>query len=225
MAVRAQRYATTTGRLVSGQHIRGRPYFLDGDQNICNFRKSSPEPNMIIKEKTDGVLVILEAPLDGRPKWLYFFYSLLFLSAEIIMLITFWESDMAGISFLVYVGLIIAFFIMTVRFGNRAFASKKLWIDGEHLILIDKTWFRSSSQTFEKNKITRFLFHDRAELTDHPLAGQSMDYLGFQTEQKVINEMYGENRISFDYEGGKTISFGKDLYSWDYDNLKEMLFG
>jgi len=180
---------------------------------------------MIIKEKPGGVFVILEAPLDGRPKWLYFFYSLVFLCAEIITLIGFWESDMAGISFLVFFAAMIAFFIITVRFGNRAFASKKLWIDAEHLVLIDKSWFRSGSQTFEKSKITRFLFHDRAELTDHPLAGQSMDYLGFQTEQKVINEMYGENRISFDYEDGRTISFGKDLYSWDYDQLKELIFG
>jgi hypothetical protein len=180
---------------------------------------------MIIKEKPGGVFVILEAPLDGRPKWLYFFYSLLFLSAEIIMMIVFWESGMAGISFLFFLAAIIALFIVAVRFGNRAFASKKLWIDSEHLVLIDKSWFRSRAQTFEKRKITRFLFHDRSALTDHPLAGQSMDYLGFQTEQKVINEMYGENRISFDYEDGRTIYFGKDLYSWDYDKLKGMLFG
>ena len=180
---------------------------------------------MIIKEKAGGKLIILEGPLDGRPKWLYFFYSLAFLFTELIMLVGFWESTLTGISFFVFLGAIIGCFIVTVRFGNQAFASKKLWIDGHHLILVDKTWFRSNSQIFEKSKITKFLFHDRAELTDHPLAGQSMDYLGFQTEQKVINEMYGENRISFDYEDGKTIFFGKDLYSWDYENLKAILFG
>jgi hypothetical protein len=187
--------------------------------------KVNPNPSMIIKEKSGSTLVILESPLVGRPKWLYFFYSLVFLCGELVMLIAFWESTMTGISFFICLGLIIAFFIAMVRFGNRAFGSKKMWIDSQYLILTDKTLFGSNSQTFEKSKITKFIFHEKAELTDHPLAGQSMDYLGFQTEQKVINEMYGENRISFDYEDGKTIFFGKDLYSWDYEILKKILFG
>ena len=55
-------------------------------------------------------------------------------------------------------------------------------------------------------------------MAPHPLAGKSFDYLGFQTEQKVINEMYGDNRLAFDYNG-RTISFGKNVYSWEFDEI------
>jgi hypothetical protein len=30
------------------------------------------------------------------------------------------------------------------------------------------------------------------------------------------------NRLAFDYEG-RTIQFGKDIYSWDFDEIKQLL--
>jgi hypothetical protein len=60
-------------------------------------------------------------------------------------------------------------------------------------------------------------------LTKHPLAGETFDYLGFQTEQKVISEMHGDNRLAFDYEN-KTVTFGENIYSWEFDELQILLY-
>jgi hypothetical protein len=58
----------------------------------------------------------------------------------------------------------------------------------------------------------------------HPLAGEAFDYLGFQTEQQVINEMHGDNRLALDYEG-VTVKFGKNVYSWEFDEIVNLLKG
>jgi hypothetical protein len=59
-------------------------------------------------------------------------------------------------------------------------------------------------------------------MAKHQLAGESFDYLGFETQQQVINEMHGDKRLAFDYKGN-TVTFGENVYSWDYDTLKEVL--
>ena len=179
---------------------------------------------MVIKDKPGGKLVILEGSLNDRPKWLYLFYSVCFLGTTCAMLYVFLEAYLSAVSFVICIAIFIIFFIAGLKFAKRAFASERLWIDAENLIITDKTLFSSNLRQFEKNKIKNFRFHEKRELTDHPLAGQSMDYLGFQTEQKVISEMYGEQRISFDYEDGQTVFFGKDLYSWDYEAISALLF-
>lgn len=72
------------------------------------------------------------------------------------------------------------------------------------------------------DKISGLHHLDKPTVTEHPLAGQTFDYLGFQTQQAVINEMHGDNRIAFSHEG-KTITFGQNMYSWDLEELAAML--
>lgn len=57
----------------------------------------------------------------------------------------------------------------------------------------------------------------------HPLSGNIFDYLGFPTEQKVIDDMHGNNKIGFNYES-KFITFGNDVRSWDYEKLELLLY-
>lgn len=90
--------------------------------------------------------------------------------------------------------------------------TEKLLINSNDLSIIKKGIISKSIATFQVSKISNFRHLNKPELTKHPLAGQTIDYLGFQTEQEVINEMHGDNRIAFDYEG-KTISFGSNIYT------------
>ena len=66
--------------------------------------------------------------------------------------------------------------------------------------------------------MSNFRHLEKSEISKHPLAGEQIDYLGFQTEQAVIDEMHGDKRLGFDYEG-KKITFGENIYSWDFEKI------
>lgn len=82
-------------------------------------------------------------------------------------------------------------------------------------------WFRKSDK-FNIKEIVELKHIEEHQKADHPLKTESFDYLGFQTEQKVIDQFYKDDRISFNYQG-KSYSFGKDLMSWEFDHLMSIL--
>ncbi len=105
---------------------------------------------------------------------------------------------------------------------NNALRKESLLITPEKITLIKKSLYTTEKKEFDPKKISGFRHLGKPELTKHPLAGESFDYLGFQTEQQVINEMHGDNRLAFEYDG-RTINFGENIYSWDFDELLVLL--
>jgi len=116
-----------------------------------------------------------------------------------------------------------AFYIGAFRFLNKILMTEKIFVNEKELRLIKKGFLNSEQTSFEISKISNFRHLEKPELPRHPLAGQTFDYLGFQTEQQVINEMHGDNRLAFDYNG-KTIFFGQNVYSWDFEELDTLFY-
>ena len=169
------------------------------------------------KTVRNGTLFILEKPFESRSKWLFTFYSIAFFAllswyfGEI-----FAKVDLTSILLLVTV--VTAYLIAGYRFASKASRMETLLVTSNSVELIEIGWFHKKKKKFDIKKISNLRFVEKPVLSPHPLAGLTFDYLGFQTTQQVINEMYGDNRIAFDYNGA-TISFGKNLYSWDYEDL------
>ena len=169
------------------------------------------------KTVRNGTLFILEKPFESRSKWLFTFYSIAFFAllswyfGEI-----FAKVDLTSILLLATV--VTAYLIAGYRFASKASRMETLLVTSNSVELIEMGWFHKKKKKFDIKKISNLRFVEKPVLSPHPLAGLTFDYLGFQTTQQVINEMYGDNRIAFDYNG-TTISFGKNLYSWDYEDL------
>ena len=181
-------------------------------------------PTMKTKDYKDGKLVTLSDAFDSRAKALYFFYFLVFFSAASIFLRIYLTATDPPVGIVVVSALgTIAFYLGAYRFINKALMSEKLFFNKETLQLIKQGLFGSFVKTYHISDISNFRHLKKPELSAHPLAGQSFDYLGFQTEQKVINEMHGDNRIAFDWKGIPVL-FGQDIYSWEFEALEMMLY-
>ena len=169
------------------------------------------------KTVSNGTLFILERPFDTRSKWLFAFYSIAFFT-----LLSWYFREIFGAadvtSILLLVVVVGAYIIAGFRFAARVSHTETLLVTANTIELTEKGWFHKRKKRFNIAKISGLRFVEKPALTAHPLSGLTFDYLGFQTTQQVINEMYGDNRIAFEYNG-TTISFGKDLYSWDYEQL------
>ena len=177
---------------------------------------------MTIENIKDGKLITLSKPFDTRAKYLNFFYFLSFFIGGTLfthIIITNFSKWV-----LVIIGLLAVFscFIAAYRFLNKTLESEKIYVDKQTLKLIRTGFLKFQAEYYETSKISNFCHLAKPEITKHPLAGETFDYLGFQTEQAVINEMYGDNRLSFSYLG-KTITFGENISSWEFTEL-EILF-
>jgi hypothetical protein len=178
---------------------------------------------LLIKEVQNGKAIYLSRAFDSSPKILYLIYSIAFFFFTGILLRSFLYEDvqLAGLIFLIIASVISG--MAAYRFMHAATATEMLHVYGDSIAIINKSLFRERVQRFELDKIHNFRHLPKPDLTDHPLKGQTFDYLGFQTEQKVINEMHGDNRIAFEYEG-KTLLFGKEIYSWDFREMELLIF-
>ena len=179
---------------------------------------------MITRDYKDGKIITFSKPLDSRAKILYAFYFLTFFASAILFfylfLVEYNNSIGATIAVIIFV---VAFCIAAFRFGNKAFMRDELFINKKELQLINQGILTENIRSYDITKISNFRHLDKPELTKHPLAGETFDYLGFQTEQKVISVMHGDNRLAFDYENNM-VTFGENIYSWEFDELQILLY-
>ena len=177
---------------------------------------------MTVQTFEHGTLFILSKPFDTRAKILYLAYSIVFAIGGTFFLDLLLRDYLPIVGTIFLLAFSIARFVASYRFGRSSVLEQHLFIDSNELILMDKAIRIQKRQVFELSSVTHFRFLAKPEMSRHPLAGESFDYLGFQTEQKVINEMYGDNRLVFDYNG-TTVKFGKNIYSWDFDEIIHVL--
>jgi hypothetical protein len=188
------------------------------------YLQSPIAPIMTITPHKQGKLITLSKPLGTRQKILFLFYFIVFFSMGFYYLLKVLTGVPFGIGFVVGSIIITASLLASYRFANKAMQSEQLFIDNKMLFLIDKGLHTAKRQSFDLDSVSDFRYLSKPELNRHALAGESFDYLGFQTGQQVINEMHGDKRIAFDYHG-KTIAFGDDIYSWEYAEIASLLPG
>ena len=179
-----------------------------------------------------GKLIRLSSPFDSRAKTLDFFSSMIYLLPILVILYVLFTrkgdiydllDQILTISTLFFTAAVIVFAIVFLKFFRRATAIEELFINKEQLQIINRTFLKTSVQSFEPKEISNFRFLDKEKWEPHPLNGQTFDYLGFQGQQEVIADLVSEGRISFDYKG-RQYRFGKELYSWDFDQLEILLY-
>lgn len=175
---------------------------------------------MQIKDYPGGKVITLSSALDSRGKILFVIYFFVFTSlAYAITNFALDNTSNNTIAVLVVLAICGIYFLIGQRFLNKALESEKLVVTKDNLSIVTKRFLSKKEQVFKISSIHNFRHLDKPQLTKHPLAGESVDYNGFQIQQQVINEMSGDNRVAFDYEG-RTIKFGQNIYSWDFEEIE-----
>lgn len=180
---------------------------------------------MNVSEEGGRKVVILSKAFDSAAKVLSYINFFAFSCFTIFIFRALWkELDGRPVLFLVVMELIglVVVIIGGYRFLRRATWKEILIIDTEHLIVRKGSLLGMKNFDFPISALSRFRFLSKPDLTPHPLAGQSMDYMGFDTEQKLVNEVHGDDLMAFDYRG-KAFSFGQNTASWEYDEIADLV--
>ena len=176
-----------------------------------------------IREEEGQKYIVLSEAFGSRDKILNFIYFV-FISSLLFVFLYFIFPEISSIS-----GGIVAFlgfgfyFLMAYRFINKALKTEYLIVDGNELTVFKGGFLNKSQRTFDIDEITFFRHLDKPIREKHPLAGESFDYLGFETISKLANELYGDDRLAFEYEG-ETVTFGENIYSWDFEKIESEVF-
>jgi hypothetical protein len=179
---------------------------------------------MTIKDTTEGKIICLSSSLDNRGKILNII-NFIFFTAAGMALIYLPISERTPFTFGVFVFIAIVsgiYLFAAYRFINKALEREEIILNEKTLTISRKGFLSKKSNVYQRSKISNFRHLDKPNTTKHPLAGNSFDYLGFQTEEQMVNELHGDNRLAFEYDN-KTIRFGVNIYSWDFEKL-EILF-
>jgi hypothetical protein len=177
-----------------------------------------------MKIQNDGkeIMITLSQAFDGRLKMLNLFYALLFFFGGLFFMSRGFYGNSNNIgSTIITTVFTIVFYIASFRFFNKAVLFEKMQISNQEVKWMEKSLIKSKALSFDIKEISNFRFIEKGTIAPHPLAGQSMDYLGFETQEKLIGQLGGDKQIAFDYKG-KTISFGADLYSYEFDEIKSV---
>jgi hypothetical protein len=178
--------------------------------------------NMRIQNDGKKIIITLSQAFDSRLKMLNLFNALLFFfSGLFIMSSGFHVNSNDTISIIFRIVSTIASYIASFRFFNKAVLFEKMQISNQELKWMEKSLIKSKVLSFDIKEISNFRFIEKGTIAPHPLAGQSMDYFGFETQEKLIGQLGGDKQIAFDYKG-KTICFGADLYSYEFDEIKSV---
>lgn len=166
-----------------------------------------------------------------KAKVLYAFYFIVFTSIVLFygkyILLEF--SNFLSINFivsfffLVLLAFLLLYFAAAYRMFNKIYSYEEIIIDNKTLTIKEYEFFKVQYQIFELDKIHNYRYLDIPEASEHPLHGKSIDYTGFGVQENVIRNVHGSKKLAFDYEG-KVITFGEFAFSWDYEELADLIF-
>lgn len=119
-------------------------------------------------------------------------------------------------------GASILYLIASYRFISRMFRKEKLMLRHDRLVIVERTPFRQKARSFEWRFMGPLHYVGIDKKTDHPLKGQCYDYFGFETQEHLIQNLHNEGNLYFNY-GGFSVRFGKGVYSWDAEEVVNMM--
>ena len=181
---------------------------------------------MKVTNNADGTTIEFGNKLNGKVKMIFIFSAtiaalvMLRISMAIYSIITQPDSSVVLLGFL-SAALIIACIVL-VRYFKRAYRKETLLITKNTLTISSILVGTTQKTDFNIDGITALRYNGKSAKTDHPLKGNSFDYLGFETRELVISEMHNEGNLSFNYEG-HIVSFGREVYSWDAEKISNIL--
>lgn len=171
---------------------------------------------------SDNVLIDLGSRIQPRIKVLFWSEFLFLTGWATIFLIKSFPLFSNALSTATAIGAMILYSVAAYRFMSRMFYREKILLSHQALDIIQRTPFMIKSNRYEWNMMGPLHYVGKSKKTDHHLKGYSYDYFGFETQEKLLHNLYTEGNISFIYEGFP-VKFGKGVYSWNAEDIVNIM--
>ena len=178
---------------------------------------------VIISSDGDDTSIQIGNGLNSRIKLLFAIEAVGGVFCVLIFSYLFTVDGFIGvIPFLLSAAIIVFGVYVTLRYTNKITEHETITVSNDFLTITKKSLFQEKIGKYDFQKVSDMKFAGFEKYTDHPLKGESFDYLGFQTADKQIQTIHEEGTVSFMYEG-ETVYFGKRLPSWEVEKIAEVI--
>ncbi len=179
-----------------------------------------------MKTETHGeqTKVILVNYTGFRAGMLFSFEGIIYSCGFLLMLfagVAVFSNDMYFPALLALAAAII-FGIAAYRYLERVTLHEELWISPDMLTTIITKNGRKVSTQFPLDALLSLRFIGFQEAADHPLKSPNFDYLGFQTQQAVVNTVTAEGNLLIEH-AASSVRIGKGMPSWDAAKLNALI--
>lgn len=112
--------------------------------------------------------------------------------------------------------------IASYRFLSRMFFKEELIITPLYFHIIRQTPFSRYHQSFDWQYMSPLRYIGKDAKTDHPLKGICYDYFGFDTQEKLVQDLHHNGNLYFEYRG-KPVRFARGIYTWHAEEIVRMI--
>jgi hypothetical protein len=180
-------------------------------------------PNTTIYHWGDNYLQIkLGNRTAPRIKALYWGEFLITLGMSTIFMLQSFPIAHNVVHMMAAAGSAVLYLLASYRFISRTFYTEELWLDDMFLTIISSTPFKRKLDQYDWANIGQLHYIGKDSKTDHPLKGQCYDYFGFETQEKLIQNIHEDGNLYFNY-GGYRVRFAKGVYSWNAEEMVGMM--
>lgn len=170
----------------------------------------------------EHLLIDLGHRLEPRVRALFWAELVLTCSMASIFLIKAFPFTGQWIHWATGVGAATLYLLAAWRFASRMAYREQLVIETGHFTIIQTTFLKKQVQRFLWTEMGHLHYMGNEQKTDHPLKGKNFDYWGFDTQEQVIQRLYHEGNLYFNYEG-YMVRFGRNIYSWHAEEIVRMI--
>jgi hypothetical protein len=171
---------------------------------------------------SDYILIDLGNRVNTRVKALYYAEFILTACMATILMLKISAVSDGFINWLAAILTTTLYALAAYRFFSRMFFTEKIVIDVDSLLIVNTTPFSKKIKRYEWKQMGPLHYVGKTPKTDHPLKGKSFDYLGFETQEHLIQSIHHEGNLYFNYEGFP-VRFARCVYSWDAEEMIQMI--
>lgn len=170
----------------------------------------------------DHLLIDLGNRIESRIRFVYWIEFLITTGIATIFLLRSFNLSQSGLVITATAGVVLIYLLAAYRFLSRMFYREKIGVSDHHFTIIRQTPFGRRLYNYEWKKMGALHYKGKDAKTDHPLKGKCFDYFGFDTQERVVQDLHHDGNLYFEYEG-KPIRFARGIFSWHAEDLVRMV--
>ena len=169
-----------------------------------------------------SLLITLGNRTSGRIRALYLVEFVFTLAMATIFLLQALPLNHNFIHWAACIGASFIYLLAANRFLARMFFNERLLLDQQSFTIIKKSLFSQNIKRYDWRQIGTLHYEGKGRKTDHPLKGMCYDYLGFETQEHLIQSLHHNGNLYFDTNEGR-VYFASGVYSWDAEEMVQLM--
>ncbi len=170
----------------------------------------------------DHLLIDLGYRLEPRVRALFWAELTLTFSMASVFLMKAFPFSGQWMHWATGVGAVVLYLLAAWRFLSRMAYREQLLVENAHFTIIQTTFLKKQVHRYLWTEMGHLHYASNPKKTDHPLKGKHIDYWGFDTQEHVVQRLYQEGNLYFNYDG-YAVRFGRNIYSWHAEEIVRMI--